>query len=111
MGAPFEIEQRALDKDGLYRWFLIQYNPFRDERDRIVRWYATGTDINDRKRNEERTRNENIALREEFDQSLMFEEIVGSSQVLRKVLNAVDKVASTDSTASPAPNLLKLTEQ
>ena len=97
-GAPFEIEQRALGKDGRYRWFLIRYNPFRDEQGRLVRWYATGTDIDDRKRNEERTRNENIALREEFDQSLMFEEIVGSSQSLRKVLKAVDKVAPTDST-------------
>jgi formate hydrogenlyase transcriptional activator len=97
-GVPFELEQRALGKDGQYRWFLIRYNPFRDEQGRIVRWYATGTDIDDRKRNEERTRNENIALREEFDQSLMFEEIVGSSQSLRKVLKAVDKVAPTDST-------------
>jgi formate hydrogenlyase transcriptional activator len=97
-GVPFQLEQRAQGKDGKYRWFFIQYNPFRDERGRIVRWYATGTDIDDRKRNEDRTRNENVALREEFDQSLMFEEIVGSSQSLRKVLRAVDKVAATDST-------------
>ncbi len=97
-GVPFEVEQRALSKDGQYRWFLIHYNPFRDEQGRIVRWYATGTDINERKKNEERTRNENIALREESDHSLMFEEIVGSSQPLLRVLKAVDKVASTDST-------------
>ena len=97
-GAPFEIEQRALGRDGQYRWFLIRYNPFCDEQGRLVLWYATGTDIDDRKRNEERTKNENIALRESFDQSLMFEEIVGSSQSLRKVLKAVDKVAATDST-------------
>lgn len=62
-GVPFELEQRALGRDGQYQWFLIQYNPFRDEQGRIVRWYATGTDIDDRKRNEERTKNENIALR------------------------------------------------
>jgi formate hydrogenlyase transcriptional activator len=97
-GVPFELEQRALGKHGQYRWFFIQYNPFRDEQGRIVRWYATGTDIDERKRNEERTRNENIALREEFDYSLMFEEIVGSSQSLRRALKAVDKVAPTDST-------------
>jgi len=97
-GAPFQLEQRALGQDVQYRWFLIHFDPFRDEQGRIVRWYATGTDINERKRNEERTRNENIVLREEFDHSLMFEEIVGSSQSLRKVLRAVDKVASTDST-------------
>jgi formate hydrogenlyase transcriptional activator len=97
-GVPFQLEQRVLGQDGQYRWFLIHYNPFRDEQGHIVRWYATGTDINERKTNEERTRNENIALREEFDHSLMFEEIVGSSQSLRKVLKAVDKVAATDST-------------
>jgi len=97
-GVPFQLEQRALGKDHQYRWFLIRYNPFHDEQGHIVRWYATGTDIDERKRNEERTQNENIALREDFDHSLMFEEIVGSSQSLRKVLTAVDKVASTDST-------------
>jgi formate hydrogenlyase transcriptional activator len=97
-GVPFQLEQRALGKDDQYRWFLIHYNPFRDEQGRLVRWYATGTDIDERKRNEERTRNENIALREEFDHSLMFEEIVGSSQSLRKVLKTVDKGAATDST-------------
>jgi formate hydrogenlyase transcriptional activator len=97
-GIPFQIEQRTLGKDGQYRWFLIHYKPFHDEQGRITRWYATGTDIDERKRNEERTRNENVALREEFDHSFMFEEIVGSSQSLRKVLKAVDKVAATDST-------------
>jgi formate hydrogenlyase transcriptional activator len=97
-GLPFEIEQRALRHDGQYRWFLIRYNPFRDERCRLVRWYATGTDIEDRKRAEDRTRNENVALREEIDRSSMFEEIVGCSAVLRQVLAQVAKVAPTDST-------------
>jgi formate hydrogenlyase transcriptional activator len=97
-GLPFEIEQRALRKDGRYRWFLIQYNPLRDEHGQIIRWYATGTDIDDRKRNEERTQNENLVLREEIDRSSMFEEIVGSSEPLRRVLSQVAKVAPTDST-------------
>src|ERR1700752_2882669 len=97
-GLPFEIEQRALRKDGRYRWFLIQFNPLRDEHGEIIRWYATGTDIEDRKRNEERTKNENLVLREEIDRSSMFEEIVGSSEPLRRVLSQVAKVAPTDST-------------
>ena len=97
-GLPFEIEQRALRKDGQYRWFLIRYNPFRDEQGKLVRWYATGTDIDDRKRSEERTQNENLVLREEIDRSSMFEEIVGSSEPLRRVLSQVAKVAPTDST-------------
>ncbi len=97
-GAPFEIEQRARAKDGTYRWFLIRYNPFHDDKGNLVRWYATGTDINDRKRSEERTRNENIALREEIVRSSLFEEIVGSSEPLRRVLVQVSKVAPVDST-------------
>src|SRR4029077_3453746 len=40
---------------------------------------------------------ENIVLREEIDRSSMFEEIVGASTVLQKVLSRVSKVAPTDS--------------
>ena len=97
-GLPFEIEQRTRRKDGQYRWFLIRINPFRDEQGSLVRWYATGTDIDDRKRAEDRTRNENVALREDIVRSSMFEEIVGSSEPLRRVLVQVTKVAPTDST-------------
>jgi formate hydrogenlyase transcriptional activator len=97
-GLPFEVEQRALRKDGRYRWFLVRYNPYRDEQGTVVRWYATGTDIDDRVRAEERTRNENLALREQIDRESMFEDIVGSSEALRKVLRQVAKVAPSDST-------------
>jgi len=97
-GLPFEFEHRALGNDGQYRWFLIQYNPFRNERGQVTRWYATGTDIHDRVRAEERTRNENVALREQIDRDSMFEDIVGSSEALRKVLRQVDKVSASDST-------------
>ena len=97
-GLPFELELRALSKDGQYRWFLTRYKPFHDEQGRLVSWYATGTDIDDRKRAEDRTRNENVALREEIVRSSMFEEIVGSSDALRAVLNQIAKVAPTDST-------------
>src|SRR5467141_1407993 len=97
-GVPFEIEQRARRKDGQYRWFLIHYNPFHDEQGRLVRWYATGTDVDDRKRTEDRVRNENVALREDIVRSSMFDEIVGSSEALRQVLAQVSKVAPTDST-------------
>jgi formate hydrogenlyase transcriptional activator len=97
-GVPFETESRARRRDGQYRWMLIQCNPLRDDAGNVIRWYATATDIDDRKQAEERTRQENLALREEIDHSSMFEEIVGSSPVLRKVLALVAKVAPTDST-------------
>src|SRR6202161_2468795 len=97
-GEPFELEMRVLRPDGEYQWRLIQYNPLRDDYGRIVRWYATGTNIQNQKNAEERLRNENMALREEIDHSSMFEEIVGCSDPMRKVLTQVDKVAPSDST-------------
>jgi PAS domain S-box-containing protein len=97
-GKPFEIEQRELGKNGKYRWFLVRYNPLRDDQGHIIRWYATGTDIEDRKQAEERMRDENLALREQIDQAFMFEEIVGSSPPLQTVLSSIVKVAPTDST-------------
>jgi len=97
-GMPFEIEWRLRRKDGQYRWFLVRYHPLRDEQGRILRWYASGTDIDDRKRAEERVRNENLALREEIDRASMFEEIVGSSPALHHVLAQAAKVAKTDAT-------------
>jgi PAS domain S-box-containing protein len=97
-GVPFENEQRALGKDGKYRWFLVRYNPLRDDQGHIIRWYATGTDIEKRKQAEERMRDENLALREQIDQAFMFEEIVGASPALQNVLSSILKVAPTDST-------------
>jgi PAS domain S-box-containing protein len=97
-GKPFELEQRELGKDGKYRWFLVRYNPLRNDHGNIIRWYATGTDIEDRKQAEERMRNENVALREQIDQAFMFEEIVGASPALQTVLSSIVKVAPTDST-------------
>ncbi|HZB27203.1 MAG TPA: sigma 54-interacting transcriptional regulator, partial [Gemmatimonadales bacterium] len=97
-GLPFANEQRARRHDGQYRWFLIQYKPLRDEQGQLLRWYATGTDIDERKQAEERVRTENLALREDLARASMFEEIVGSSAALRRVLAQVEQVAGTDAT-------------
>ncbi len=97
-GVPFEIEKRMRGKDGQYRWFLFRYNPLLNEQGRVKRWFATATDIDDRFQAEARTRNENLTLREQIDRDSMFEDIVGSSEALRKVLRQVGKVAHSDST-------------
>jgi formate hydrogenlyase transcriptional activator len=97
-GIPFENEQRARRSDGQYRWFFIRYNALLDEQGCPIRWYAAGIDIEDRKQAEERTRQENFALREQIDQVFMLEEIVGSSPALKTVLSSIVKVAPSDST-------------
>ncbi|HEU4769026.1 MAG TPA: ATP-binding protein, partial [Pyrinomonadaceae bacterium] len=52
-GNPVQSELRLRAADGKYRWFLVRAVPLRDERGKIVKWYGTSTDIEERKRAEE----------------------------------------------------------
>jgi PAS domain S-box-containing protein len=94
----YDLEVRIRKGDGTYRWFLARYNPMRVDQGRPSRWYVACTDIEDRKRAEERLQQENVALREEIDKTSMFEEIVGASPALTAVLSRVSKVAGSEST-------------
>jgi len=51
-GEPYEAEMRLRRADGEYRWFLVRTVPLLDEQGRIVKWYGTSMDIEDRKRAE-----------------------------------------------------------
>jgi len=62
--APFELEARIRGMDGQYRWFLIRDNPLRGESGRVLRWYGTRTDIEDRKRAEQALRRSEAYLAE-----------------------------------------------
>jgi len=66
-GEPFENEQRARGKDGKYRWFLIRYKPLLDDTGQPLRWYASGTDIDDLKRAEAKLRYDERELRQLVD--------------------------------------------
>jgi PAS domain S-box-containing protein len=66
-GEPGEIEARLRRHDGEYRWFLIRVAPFRNHTGAIERWYGTSTDIDDRKRAEEKLRASESSLRQVFD--------------------------------------------
>jgi PAS domain S-box-containing protein len=96
--SAYELETRLRRFDGSYRWFLARYNPVSDDQGQITRWYVACTDIEDRKRAEDRLRQENIALREDIVHASMFEEIIGASAALRPVLAHVAKVAATPCT-------------
>ena len=97
-GSACELEVRVRNGEGKFRWILARFNPLRDENGQITRWYTASTDIDDRKRAEEKLQQENAALREEIDQTSMFEEIVGTSPALQTVLSCISKVAPSDST-------------
>ena len=52
-GDPLEYETRLRRADGEYRWFMTRAVPLRDKHGKIVKWYGTATDIEDRKRAEQ----------------------------------------------------------
>jgi formate hydrogenlyase transcriptional activator len=54
--------------------------------------------IGDPKQSEQRFKQENLALRQEVDKASMYDEIIGTSSALQKVLSLVSKVAPTDAT-------------
>jgi formate hydrogenlyase transcriptional activator len=104
-GTSFDLQMRLLVKDGQYRWQLYQYEPFKDDRGRIMRWFVTATDIDDQKRTEERLHNENVRLdqervylEEQIRSEMGFEQIIGRSSALQEVLELVETVAPSDST-------------
>ncbi len=96
-GVPHQTEIRLLGADGKYRWFLLRWNPLRGKDGSLSRWCVAGTDIEELKVAGQRLLEENVSLREEIDKASMFEEIVGTSDPLKKVLSRITKVAPTDS--------------
>ena len=111
-GRSFEAEFRMRRADGEYRWFRTRSIPMRGPDGAIVRWFGVATDVDDSKRAEEalraaltevaqlrdRLQAENIYLLEEVKQHQGFEEIIGRSPVLHRVLRQVEQVAPTDTT-------------
>jgi transcriptional regulator of acetoin/glycerol metabolism len=62
-GTPFELETRLRSAEGSYRWFLARGNPVRDDRGVVTGWYVASTDIEERKKAEDRLRQENVHRR------------------------------------------------
>jgi PAS domain S-box-containing protein len=58
------LEARLRRFDGVYRWFLFQAEPLHDQSGKIVKWYGSSTDIEDRKRAEEALRESEMRFRD-----------------------------------------------
>jgi transcriptional regulator with GAF, ATPase, and Fis domain len=102
-GTDFEYEYRLRTPDQSIKYLHVVAHGTRDE-DGRVEYIGAVQDVTARRTAFEEIKalkdqlyKENIALREEINEASMFEEIVGSSAALRKVLLEVAKVAPTDS--------------
>jgi PAS domain S-box-containing protein len=66
-GEPFLYEARVRRADGEYRWMLQRKIALRDEHGKIVKWYGSSIDIEERKRAEEKIRLQEMELRQVLD--------------------------------------------
>jgi PAS domain S-box-containing protein len=78
---PGEIEGRLRRFDGMYRWFLFRATPSFDNDGRVVKWFGTNTDIEDRKRPECLLAGENLVL-----------EMTAKGDSLESILEAICRV-------------------
>ncbi len=63
-GESGEVEGRLRRFDGVYRWFLFRATASLDDNGRVVKWYGTNTDIEERKRAEQALRRSEAYLAE-----------------------------------------------
>src|SRR6266436_5008843 len=66
-GEPFLAESRVRRADGEYRWFLHRKEPLRNELGKIVKWYGSSIEIEERKTAEEKIREQERELRQILD--------------------------------------------
>src|SRR5258708_2620551 len=63
-GEPYDVDHRLRRVDGAYRWFHSRGLSLRDAEGGVVRWYNLLTDIDDRRRAEEKLRRSEAYLSE-----------------------------------------------
>jgi transcriptional regulator with PAS, ATPase and Fis domain len=108
----WDYEHRIVMPDGTVKHLHVVAHPVRDVAIGATEYFGAVMDVTAAKESrqalekayeeiqelKDQLQRENIVLREEIDETSMFEEIVGASAPLRKVLCHVSKVAPTDST-------------
>jgi PAS domain S-box-containing protein len=110
--SDFESDYRVVRDDGSIRQIHVVGHPLINPSGQLTEFVGTHVDVTEQlqartalekafqeiKQLKDQLYQENVALREEIDETSMFEEIVGKSEILRRVLAQVETVAATDST-------------
>ena len=76
-GDPYDVDHRLRRADGVYRWFHSRGLALRDDKGRIVRWYNLLTDIDERRRAEEKLRQSEMELRQILDFTPQYLAVLG----------------------------------
>ena len=109
---PFKTDHRVVLQGGSIKHLHSVAHPQTDESGDVIDVVGTVMDVTEQWNAraklqrafeeiqclKDRLQRENIALRDEVDRTSMFEEIVGTSKLLKAVLSRIGKVAPTDST-------------
>jgi PAS domain S-box-containing protein len=108
----FERDFRIILENGTIRHIHVLGHPVTDASGELVEFVGSHMDISEQHQSrvalerafeeikalKDQLYQENVALRQELDETAMFEEIVGKSDALRNVLKQVETVAATEST-------------
>jgi PAS domain S-box-containing protein len=63
-GESYHMEERVRGADGQYRWFAVDRVAARDENGKIIKWYGTAYDVEDRHRAEDALRESEAKFRD-----------------------------------------------
>ena len=95
-GVAFAFETRLRHRSGSYRWHLILYNPFRDAEGRLIRWYCTATDIEDRKQAEQELQREKERLKQLLEFTNKCASKLDLGDLVRAVVESVRQMVECD---------------
>ena len=110
--SDFESDYRIIREDGSIRHIHVLGHPVKNAAGNVVEFVGTHMDVTEQRLSrkaledalveintlKEQLFQENVALRQEIDETSMFDEIVGKSSALQKVLKEIETVGPTDST-------------
>jgi formate hydrogenlyase transcriptional activator len=111
-GSDYEGDYRIVLENGTIRHIHVIGHPVKNAAGNLVEFVGTHMDVTEQHLSrralqdalmeistlKEQLFQENVALRQEIDETSMFEEIVGKSSALQKVLKELETVGPTDST-------------
>jgi PAS domain S-box-containing protein len=110
--ADFESDYRLILEDGSIRFIHVVGHPVKNAEGVLKEFVGTIVDVTEQHQSrkaiedaftqintlKEQLLQENVALRQEIDETSMFDEIIGKSEALQSVLKEIETVGPTEST-------------